>query len=111
MLSDDYFAVPEDQIRKIESVLTVMGGQIVHAKGPYRSMAPAPLPVNPDWSPVASARAAEEEGRYLAQAMRGPHACGHAHADGDNCAGIAHAHSWIAGEGGMWSLSCNCMVA
>jgi predicted amidohydrolase YtcJ len=112
VLSADYFAVPEDQIRKIESVLTVMDGQIVHAKGPYRSMAPAPLPVNPDWSPVASARAAEEEGRYLAKAMRGSHACGHTHADGDNCAGHTHAHSWIAsGEGGMWSLSCNCMVA
>jgi hypothetical protein len=86
-----------------------MDGQIVHAKGPYRSIAPAPLPVNPDWSPVAAARAAEEEGRYLAKAMRG-HACGHAHVNGDSCAGHTHAHNWIQGDAGMWSLSCSCMV-
>ena len=30
-LTDDYFAVPEEQIKGIESVLTVVGGKIVHA--------------------------------------------------------------------------------
>ena len=31
VLSKDYFAVPEDEIKTIESVLTVVGGKVVHA--------------------------------------------------------------------------------
>jgi predicted amidohydrolase YtcJ len=30
VLSDDYFTVPEDRIKKVRSVLTVVGGKIVH---------------------------------------------------------------------------------
>lgn len=109
VLSADYFSVPEDQIRKIESVLTVMNGQVVHAKGPYRSIAPPALPVDPAWSPAAVARN-EEEGRYLGKSMRGSHSCGHAHASGDTCGGHTHSHNWIQGDAGLWSLSCSCMV-
>lgn len=52
ILSDDYFAVAEPDIKSIVSLLTVVGGKIVHANGPFSSLAPAPLPVTPDWSPV-----------------------------------------------------------
>jgi hypothetical protein len=45
-------AVSEEQIKAIESVLTVVGGKVVHAAGPFASYAPPPLPVSPDWSPV-----------------------------------------------------------
>jgi predicted amidohydrolase YtcJ len=33
VLSDDYFTVPDDQVKKIRSVLTVVGGTIVHDAG------------------------------------------------------------------------------
>jgi predicted amidohydrolase YtcJ len=33
VLSDDYFAVPDESLKKIRSVLTVVGGQIVHNAG------------------------------------------------------------------------------
>ena len=33
VLSDDYFAVPDEQLKKIRSVLTVVGGRIVHDAG------------------------------------------------------------------------------
>ncbi len=33
VLSDDYFAVPDDDIRNIHSVLTIVGGRIVHQQG------------------------------------------------------------------------------
>ncbi len=54
VLSADYFAVPEDEIKRIESVLTVVGGKVVHGGGPFADLAPPPLPVTPDWSPVAT---------------------------------------------------------
>jgi predicted amidohydrolase YtcJ len=54
VLSDDYFTVPEEQIKDIESVLTVVAGKIVYAAKPFENFAPPPLPaVSPDWSPVA----------------------------------------------------------
>jgi predicted amidohydrolase YtcJ len=52
-LSDDYFSVADEAIKHIESVLTVVGGKIVYASDEFSPLAPAALPVLPDWSPVA----------------------------------------------------------
>jgi predicted amidohydrolase YtcJ len=52
VLSDDYFAVAEEKIADITSVLTLLGGTPVHASGDFSNLAP-PLPqAMPDWSPV-----------------------------------------------------------
>lgn len=54
VLSDDYFTVPEAEIVHLRSVLTVLGGKVVHGEGDYGPLAPAlPAPM-PDWSPVAT---------------------------------------------------------
>jgi predicted amidohydrolase YtcJ len=54
VLSDDYFSVPEDQIVHLRSVLTLLGGRVVHGDGDYADLAPRlPAPM-PDWSPVAT---------------------------------------------------------
>jgi len=51
-LTADYFAVRDDDIKVIESALTIVGGNIVHARGDFASHAPPPLPVLPEWSPL-----------------------------------------------------------
>jgi hypothetical protein len=56
VLSADYFSVPEDEIKRIESVLTVLGGKVVYAAGDFEKMSPPALPVSPDWSPVKEYR-------------------------------------------------------
>ena len=33
VLDRDYFTVPEDQLRRVRSVLTVVGGNVVHGRG------------------------------------------------------------------------------
>ncbi len=54
VLSSDYFTVPEDEIHRIESLLTVVGGRVVFATGPFAAHAPPPPPpIIPAWSPVA----------------------------------------------------------
>ena len=54
VLSADYLSVPDDQIPRIESLLTVTGGDVVYAAPPFEAFSPAPLPpVSPAWSPVA----------------------------------------------------------
>ena len=52
VLSADYMTVPEDRIKTLASMLTVVGGSIVHADGPFRTLAPPPPPASPEWSPV-----------------------------------------------------------
>lgn len=54
VLSDDYFSVPESDIPHLRSVLTLLGGAVVHGEGDYADLAPQlPSPM-PDWSPVAT---------------------------------------------------------
>jgi len=58
VLGEDYFSVPEERIKELVSVLTVVGGAVVHAAAPFdalgEGLTPPPLPaVSPPWSPVA----------------------------------------------------------
>lgn len=39
VLSDDYLTVPENSISKIKALLTVVGGKVEHATGPFSEMA------------------------------------------------------------------------
>jgi hypothetical protein len=38
VLSHDYLAVPDQAIRKIESMMTLVGGRIVHAQGSFAAL-------------------------------------------------------------------------
>ncbi len=52
VLSADYMKVPLEEIKKIESVLTVVDGKIVWGAQDYVSLMPSLPPIKPDWSPV-----------------------------------------------------------
>lgn len=54
ILSEDYFEVPSERIRAIESLLTMVGGTVVHGCGAFAAHAPPAIPVLPEWSPVAA---------------------------------------------------------
>jgi predicted amidohydrolase YtcJ len=40
VLSDDYFTVPDDEVKDLRSLLTTVGGEIVHADGDYADLQP-----------------------------------------------------------------------
>lgn len=52
LLSADYFSVPEEEVKGIESVLTIVGGRIVYGAQEFSRLNPDLPPVSPDWSPV-----------------------------------------------------------
>ena len=85
VLSDDYFGVPEENIRQIVSLLTVVDGRIVYADGEFKPFdPPIPAPM-PDWSPVnfGSRYWKSDAARAAMRAASPAHACGvhsHAHA-------------------------------
>jgi hypothetical protein len=98
VLSADYFSIPEEQIKHLESALTLVGGRVVFGAGEFERLGPPPLPVSPDWSPVKT------YGGYAA--ISGVHArrqlSRHNHALG------AKGRRWVLGESGLWGLGCDC---
>jgi predicted amidohydrolase YtcJ len=52
VLDGDYFSVPEEEIKSIASVLTIVGGRVVHGDQEFKNLAPSLPPAMPDWSPV-----------------------------------------------------------
>jgi len=54
VLSADYFSVAEEEIKQLESVLTIVNGRAVYAAEEFRSLAPPLPPVLPEWSPIAT---------------------------------------------------------
>jgi hypothetical protein len=113
VLSADYFSVPEDAIQDITSVLTLLGGKVVHGDAEFGPLAPPLPPAMPDWSPVNSYGGYQrraEVGREQQHAFAG--VCGCAHACGVH--GHAHARALastvpVADERSFWGvLGCSC---
>lgn len=52
ILNKDYFKVNDEDILKIESVLTILNGLVVFGSGEYEKMDSYKQPILPDWSPV-----------------------------------------------------------
>ncbi|MGK4584885.1 amidohydrolase [Kitasatospora sp. HPMI-4] len=81
VLSEDYFTVPEPEIPHIESLLTVVGGRIVHAAAEYEEMDEELPPVSPDWSPVAHFGGYQASGRAAGAGSRQAELLGQAAAE------------------------------
>src|SRR6201995_3317506 len=64
VLSADYFSIPEEEIKRLESVLTIVGGKVVYAPEEFSKLAPPTLPVSQSWSPV------KEYGGYSRQSKQ-----------------------------------------
>src|SRR5246500_1354633 len=106
VLSGDYFSIPEEEIKHLESVLTIVGGKIVYATDEFSKLAPPPLPVSPSWSPV------KEYGGYAKQSSQPVGAfhsasCSHVEARSD---GRTRSHLQVLGEFGLWGLGCDCFA-
>jgi len=104
VLSADYFSIPEDEIQQLESVLTIVGGNVVYGAAEFAKLGPPPLPVSPDWSPV------KHFGGYQERRPSQTETPGRVAriAQGDKRGAATSPHRWILGEAGLWSLGCDC---
>ena len=111
MLSADYMAVPEDEIAHITSTLTLLGGEVVHGDGDFRTLAPPLPPAMPGWAPVG--RFGGYRQRHASSAPPAPAA---ACCCGRGCAVHGHDHARTAAAPvreadlrGFWgALGCSC---
>ena len=106
VLSSDYFSIPEEEIKDLESVLTIVGGKVVYATAEFSSMAPPELPVSPNWSPVKNYGGyahSEEPSTVVATSSYAmtPH---------ENNSSAHNTHQWVLGDEGLWSLGCDCFA-
>lgn len=106
VLSADYFNVEAEEIKGLSSVLTMLGGRVVHGDGNFKNLAPPLPPASPDWSPV-NAFGGHYQGRNLAApapASRLQHSCmnpGYSH---------AHAHDHVPRDAFWGPLGCGCFA-
>src|SRR6266849_323897 len=98
VLSADYFSIPEDEIKRLESVLTIVGGKIVYANEPFAKLAPPALPVSPDWSPV------KQYGGYC----RSPSANAGANRHSTKAVSQSRSHIWHPRH--LWDFGCDCFA-
>jgi predicted amidohydrolase YtcJ len=103
VLSANYFAVPEEEIKGIEALLTVMGGRIVHGAGEFGGLAPPLPPISPDWSPAGVYGVAYgttpvgRDGTAIISALA--------------CSNPLHQHiHTVFGENGQWGVGCTCFA-
>jgi hypothetical protein len=107
VLSSDYFSIHEEEIKNLESVLTIVGGKVVYAAGEFSSLAPPELPVSPDWSPV------NQYGGYTQTEEQSTVETATSHAmslHDDKHSAAQKTHRWVLGEKGLWSLGCDCFA-
>src|SRR5947209_426420 len=117
-LTEDFMSVPEERIKGIESVLTIVGGKIVYGAQEYRDLGPAPLPVLPEWSPVKvyGGYGAPLDVRKAARA--GVPMVEHRHRATYHARGRLHAaHQLVAGikaaaprYSDFWGFGCDCFA-
>ncbi|MTH77102.1 amidohydrolase [Paracoccus aestuariivivens] len=87
VLSKDFMRVPDDEIRGIRSVMTMVAGKVVYGEQEFSHLAPPLPPVSPDWSPL----------RYLPSPGQRPAAMGapcpaHARSCHTDCRSVCSIH-------------------
>jgi hypothetical protein len=109
VLSQDFFTVDEEAIKAIESVLTVVGGDLVYGAAEFTRLGPPPIPVLPAWSPVRKVPGQAQQARSHTAL---PHQCG------GPCGVHGHSHDRarkstvpVSNFGGFWgALGCSCFA-
>jgi predicted amidohydrolase YtcJ len=107
VLSADYFAIPEEQIKSLEAVLTMVGGKPVYGAESFAPLAPPPPPVLPAWSPVATSGGYHRTAsRAVPPGSTGVHAAAHGMAlprGGSRRRSAGSVPVW-------WDHGCDCFV-
>src|SRR5574341_480731 len=101
VLSDNYFSIPDEEIKGLESVLTIVGGKVVYGRDEFKHLNPPPLPVSPDWSPVK---------KYDGYCRSYSQSSIPLNAYTDSHFAYQHIHKLVYGMSGLWRLGCDCFA-
>jgi predicted amidohydrolase YtcJ len=104
VLSGDYFNIDAEAIKGLASVLTIVGGKIVHGDGDFKTLAPPLPPASPDWSPVNTFGGHYHRDSSTAHVLAGTTPlCTHSHHH-------SHAHNHAPRNPFWGPLGCGCFA-
>ncbi|MBJ7897356.1 amidohydrolase [Bacillus atrophaeus] len=105
VLSADYFTVPEEEIKDLESLLTIMGGQVVYGNDEFKNLSPELPPASPDWAPTG---VYGYGGANLTHNILSHDTHDHKH----SCSNPLHQHTHtvIGKDGTKWGIGCTCFA-
>jgi predicted amidohydrolase YtcJ len=106
VLSSDYFSIDAEEIKGLASLLTLVGGHIVHGDGDFGSLAPPLPPASPDWSPVNAFGGHRHRHHLAAHSPAGPasRACA------QHARPHSHAHHHVPRDPFWGPLGCGCFA-
>jgi predicted amidohydrolase YtcJ len=111
VLTADYLSIPDEEIKSLESVLTILGGKPVYTVEEFKRLDPGDLPIMPDWSPVVKYPGYWKPDFTAHLHPQAHGCCGHVHHD--------HQHSqqhsfnlpaWMLGPRGLLDGGCECFA-
>jgi predicted amidohydrolase YtcJ len=100
VLTADYFNIPEEEIKQLQSALTVVGGEVVYANKDFDDLAPAPLPSALDWAPTAHYGGYHDPAKSFVVQQARANLCRGSH---------PHPRGSRLGEA-IWGLGCDCFA-
>jgi predicted amidohydrolase YtcJ len=117
VLSQDFMTVPDENVKHITSLMTIVGGKVVYAADDFKTYdAPLP-PVSPDWSPVNRFGGYQDththHGETLVASTCAIHGCNHYHHGHDG-----KLSTWLGLDGSKakpsfenpWAIGCGCFA-
>ncbi|MGB7799586.1 amidohydrolase [Buttiauxella sp.] len=115
VLSKDYFKVSEDEIKGIESVLTLVDGKVVYAAGAFTPLAPPSIPVLPEWSPVVNVpghyRSSPPAAAKVGMMAQVHQCCGSCNVHGHQHDTARKSAIPVSDEGAFWGvMGCSCFA-
>jgi predicted amidohydrolase YtcJ len=114
VLNQDYFNIPDEAVKDLSAVLTVVGGKIVYAAGEFSAHDTSLPPVSPSWSPVAHFDSYQNAGISQSRApcaihghMHETYSASHSH-DGKISLWLGLDQRKLPSFENPWALGCGC---
>jgi len=108
VLSADYFSVPEEEIKGIESVLTLVDGKVVYGAGEFAALGPPSIAVLPEWSPVSMYGSCTSVGQAAGTPVRA-HICDQGSVRHPLRSRLGQRPE-MTGQKPLWGLGCECFA-
>lgn len=115
VLSADYLSVAPQEIRRINSVLTVVAGTVVYGEADYASLSPPLPPASPSWTPVGTIPSPAQRAD-AASSSQFARSCHDGCTNGCGVHGHDHGIAWnnpipVSDKNAFWgALGCSCFA-
>jgi predicted amidohydrolase YtcJ len=117
ILSADLMSVPPEEIRRINAVMTMVGGEVVHGEEDFADLAPPLPPASPSWTPVEALASPGMRAESAGAPVQHARSCHDGCASGCGIHGHDHGIAWtnpipVRNLKSFWgALGCSCFAA